>query len=578
MFEKSIILRKIEHRNAWRIGLFFDKDSALILKCKSIGARFSATKKCWYVDYSKENYEILKKTFEKLVVELPKNRSEAILPKTSKPLPIPSPNSNSEKEGISSEPNPESNWPDKLKFTLLKNMGKYWVFQLQYHYLVTPKLKQINGVFWNQAYKSFFAIRNHTIKVKIEEILEAPNLLPTDFFNPKTTFSGEKIYIAPHEADPQWMAVMVPNIAEIQDELKRISFYRYHKETQCYLYPAAPSLLKLLGTHLSSFGVKIVSTLPPGYLNERHLPNRKKQQLMQTKERLIDHLPIDSKAVVNIYVNHLLAKNYSASTLDSYTQAFIRFLRHHPNQHPETMAPTQIMEYLAGLMLNGLSASAGNTTVNALKMYYYQILGKTNYDLNIPRPKREKKLPVFLSEEEVKRLFMAVENKKHKLLLLIAYGAGLRVGELVTLKWEDIRWDQQKIHIKGGKGKKDRVVMLPHAILTILKNYRLEYQPKVYVFEGQFAGMAYSTRSVQEIMRTAREKSGLELKATPHALRHSFATHLIEKGTDIRYIQQLLGHKEIKTTMIYTHVTDSAINKIASPLDHLVSDHQKQKK
>jgi len=578
MLEKCVILRKIEHRSATRIGLFFDKDFALIAKCKSIGARFSATKKCWYVDYSKENYQLLKKTFENLEVDLSNINRQVILPKISKPATGPSSISNNEKKHLYAEPDLVSNWPEKLNFKLLKNMGKYWAFQLQYHYEITPRLKQIKGVFWNPSYKSFFALRNSPIKNKIEEILEATDLFPSDFFHAKINFSGEKIYIQPHEEDPQWMAVVSPNIAELQDELKRIAFYRFHKEKQCYLYPAAPSLAKLLATHLKSFGMQIVSRLPPGYLNERHFPNRKKQQLMQTKERLIDPLPDEAKAVVYIYINHLLAKNYSASTIESYTQAFIRFLRHHKYQHPEAILPSKIMEYLAGLMLNGLSASAGNTTVNALKMYYYQILGKTNYDLSIPRPKREKKLPVFLSEDEVKRLFMAVENKKHKLLLLMAYGAGLRVGELVTLQWEDIRWDQQKIHIKGGKGKKDPVEMFPHAILTVLKNYRLEYQPKVYVFEGQFAGMAYSARSVQEVMRTAREKSGLELKATPHALRHSFATHLIEKGTDIRYIQQLLGHKEIKTTMIYTHVTDSAINKIASPLDHLVSDHKKQKK
>jgi site-specific recombinase XerD len=163
------------------------------------------------------------------------------------------------------------------------------------------------------------------------------------------------------------------------------------------------------------------------------------------------------------------------------------------------------------------------------------------------------------------------------LLLLIGYGAGLRVSEIVTLQWKDILFEEFKIHIKNAKGKKDRMVMLPFSVVQSLKIYRELFNCKQYVFEGQFAGEPLSTGTVQNVMREALKKSGLEKKATVHTLRHSFATHLLENGTDIRYIQKFLGHASIKTTTIYTHLTKTAVDKIQSPLDRMVDENNKKK-
>jgi site-specific recombinase XerD len=541
--------------------------------CKKINAKFSITYKCWYVDYSKENYHLIQQTFEHIKIE--KNNGDYSINKQTSDKSLIDVDTKSKDVVFSRK---ENSLIDELKFSLQKNIGKYWVFELRYHYQITPQLKKLKGVYWNQQYKCYFAVRTSHIKKKLENILGQQGIFPEDFYVPNTQFKGEVVSIYPHEEDTSWIAVVVPLFDEIHEALKRIPFYRYHKEKQCYLFPATPSIIKLLQAQFIALSLTIKSYLPADYAMERYLPNRKRTTLNQIKNKLIDSIPEKAKKYITQYTNHLLALNYSPSTLDSYTKAFIRFLKFYNFEDPRKITQEKIIEYLANLMLNGLSSSSGNTMVNALKMYYHNILGLTQLDITIPRPKREKKLPVFLSEEEVKRLFSTLENMKHKLLLLMAYGAGLRVGELVTLKWDNIRWDMQKIHIKGGKGKKDRMVMLPSTILTLLKKYRKEFKPKFYIFEGQFAGMPYSTRSVQAIMRKAVKASGLELKATPHALRHSFATHLIEKGTDIRYIQELLGHKEIKTTMIYTHVTDSAIDKIQSPLDGLVALHKNREK
>jgi site-specific recombinase XerD len=323
--------------------------------------------------------------------------------------------------------------------------------------------------------------------------------------------------------------------------------------------------------------IEMVNELPSNYLQKKHLPNRKQIELRNAKTRIFDQVPEVGRPFVSKMMDTILAFNYSHNTLQSYSSAFIQFLKQFDFQDPATIEQDAIVGYLATLMERGLSASSGHTMVNSIQFYYHQVLGKKYYTFKLPRPKKEKKLPTVLTMEECLQVFKAVDNPKHKLLLLIGYGAGLRVSEIVTLQWADILFDEHKIHVKNAKGKKDRMVMLPYSIIQSLRVYKEMYKGKQYVFEGQFAGEPYSTTSVQTVMRQALEKSGLSKKATVHTLRHSFATHLLENGTDIRYIQQFLGHSSIKTTTIYTHLTKSAVDKIKSPLDILVDENNRKK-
>lgn len=188
--------------------------------------------------------------------------------------------------------------------------------------------------------------------------------------------------------------------------------------------------------------------------------------------------------------------------------------------------------------------------------------------MDIPRPKKKQTLPKMLTKEEVRKIINAVENPKHKLMLKICYGMGLRVSEVASLKLSDISSAEKTVLIEQGKGKKDRIVILPDSTLAELREYYLEYRPKVYLFEGQYGG-AYSIRSIQAVFKRAMDKAGVKKKIGIHGLRHSFATHLLETGTDIRFIQELLGHNSIKTTQVYTHVTDVSKANIKSPLDTL---------
>lgn len=187
----------------------------------------------------------------------------------------------------------------------------------------------------------------------------------------------------------------------------------------------------------------------------------------------------------------------------------------------------------------------------------------------IKRPHKDKKLPVVLSKEEVAKILSSIDNIKHKAILMIIYSAGLRVGEVVKLKVEDVDSNRMLVHVKGAKGRKDRYTLLSKTALEILREYWRKYKPAKWLFEGARDGRYLSTRTVEKLLTHACEKAGIKKEVSVHTLRHSFATHLLESGTDLRYIQELLGHANSKTTEIYTHVSTKSLGKIQSPLDSL---------
>ena len=212
------------------------------------------------------------------------------------------------------------------------------------------------------------------------------------------------------------------------------------------------------------------------------------------------------------------------------------------------------------------STSTLNTAINALKFYYGEVLGR-KFVYEIKRPKKDKKLPVILSQGEVAKILSCVSNVKHKAILMLIYSAGLRLGEVVKLKQGDIDVGRGLIYVRGGKGRKDRYTLLSDVAMEALRHYLDKYKPVKWLFSGARKEKHISTRTVQAIFEQAREKVGIEKEVTVHSLRHSFATHLLEGGTDLRYIQELLGHKSSKTTEIYTHVSNRDLSRIKSPLD-----------
>ncbi|MCE2895540.1 MAG: site-specific integrase [Flammeovirgaceae bacterium] len=268
-------------------------------------------------------------------------------------------------------------------------------------------------------------------------------------------------------------------------------------------------------------------------------------------------------------VEKLETMRYSSNTLKTYKQLFEEFINYYSTKEIDDITEQEIVAYVRYLVKErGISASYQNQAINSIKFYYEKVAGGIRKFYHLERPLREQKLPTVLATEEVIAMIKVTANLKHKLLLMMCYSAGLRISELLNLRVADIDSKRMQIKIKSAKGKKDRYSLLSEKILPSLREYYKTYLPKDYLFEG-IGGGPYSERSMQSVVKEALEKAGIVKHATVHTLRHSFATHLLESGTDLRYIQTLLGHSSSKTTEVYTHVTSRALKGIISPLDSL---------
>ena len=271
--------------------------------------------------------------------------------------------------------------------------------------------------------------------------------------------------------------------------------------------------------------------------------------------------------ILKQYLDLLIQKRYSINTQDIYCNYFEDFCVYFKKEDLSNVTIAQINAYILELIKSkNISISQQNQRINAIKFYYEKVLGRDKQYYELYRPKKEHKLPKVLSKNEIKKIFAVTNNLKHKCILMLIYSAGLRRSELLNLIFNDIDSERMIIHIHEAKGKKDRISLLSDNLLQLLRQYYKEYRPKKYLFEGQNGGQ-YSASSVGNILKKSAKKAGIRKTVTPHMLRHSFATHLLEQGTDLRYIQELLGHGSSKTTEIYTHVSKKAIDKIKNPMD-----------
>ena len=275
-------------------------------------------------------------------------------------------------------------------------------------------------------------------------------------------------------------------------------------------------------------------------------------------------------AAIEKFKQWLLSKRYSESTITSYTEALKSFLVFYRDKPISEITNEDVIVYNNDYILkNNLSASFQNQIVNAIKLFFQTIRETKMMVDKIHRPKRAKLLPNVLSKEEVKAILNAHSNIKHKMMLSLIYSCGLRCGELLALQPVNIDSIRNIIVLKNAKGKKDRIVPLSPKILEMLREYYSSFRPKKFLFEGTIPGEPYSDKSLQQVLKQALQKTKITKPVTLHWLRHSYARHLLESGTDLRYIQELLGHSSSKTTEIYTHVSTKSIQQIKSPFDDL---------
>ena len=279
--------------------------------------------------------------------------------------------------------------------------------------------------------------------------------------------------------------------------------------------------------------------------------------------------PVNHEALKRMH-ELLLLKSYSPNTIRTYCGEFAQLLYLLKDTSVDTLTPERLRSYFLYCVTKlKLSENLIHSRINAIKFYFEQVLRRDKmFFENIPRPQKKSILPKVISKKDVSKIFSKVDNFKHQVMLKLCYGMGLRVSEIVNLKITDIDSERMLVHIENAKGKKDRYVTLPTSILDDLRRYYKTYQPKTYLFEGQFGGQ-YSIRSAQVVFKNAMQKAKINKSVGIHGLRHSYATHLLESGTDMYFIMKLLGHKDIKTTEIYTKVSNRQMGNIKSPLDDL---------
>jgi site-specific recombinase XerD len=297
----------------------------------------------------------------------------------------------------------------------------------------------------------------------------------------------------------------------------------------------------------------------------------------ENKEYLLRNTEPRYRSILEEYITAMNRESYSWNTVKEYSRRFCTFMKAIEPLTPDSIGEARVNRYLAEMAEVGVSESLLNSTISAIKIYYDKVAFIPDFKLErIKRPRKARALPVVLSMAEVDRMLRATENLKHICLLYTLYGHGLRLGEVLNLRTVDIHWDRNQIFVHRGKGRKDRYVVMSAAFKEMLRIYFHEYKPGYWLFEGQEAGTQYSERSVQQVVRQAAQKAGISKRVTPHTLRHCYATHLLDAGTQIPLIRELLGHADIKTTMIYAHITTASMDKVVSPLDRLLANIERK--
>jgi integrase/recombinase XerD len=350
-----------------------------------------------------------------------------------------------------------------------------------------------------------------------------------------------------------YIRVQFPYHEKLIGSVKQLEDARWSPSLKGWLFPPEAAKLEQITQHLRAL-TQVQNEEATKVLQQRAAAENASRQYAQEKQRFTDWMR---------------SKRYSDNTLRVYSDALESFLRFISGKALGELRQEDLVAYNNQYILaNGLSASYQNQVVNALRLFLKVNGLTTNLPENLPRPRGQKKLPNVLSKEEMKRILDAPQNLKHRMMLSLIYACGLRRSELLNLQLTDILSDRGLLLIRQAKGKKDRVVPLSMKLLTSLREYYTRYRPKTYLFEGQEGGQ-YSEASLAKVLKLALERTGIKKPVTLHWLRHSYATHLLESGTDLRYIQELLGHNSSRTTEIYTHVSQHNIQTIRSPFDDL---------
>jgi len=474
-----------------------------------------------------------------------------------------------------------------LYLNLLEHQGKSFIkFYFKKDFGLHQQLKQMAGVKYSQQYQCFVTHYNPEKLLHIQQALGHQAVIDTRYLHsrkskaPATTtlittdgpdilvslpklVSKPPLLLLPiaHEGKTYLKLQYAPE-SNLYNKLKALKQVKWSRTYGCFLTWATAEKLHIL-----------VDELLP--LVQLSLSRQIQVKDLSLLKKLWEQLYLENTTFLPCplaYLEKMQLLNYSRSTMRTYHALLLRFLNTYAAQGLTAInlfTPEQVNQYHQALQAKGQSYTYVNQSINAIKFYYSKVLLRLDMGLtDISRPAKEKKLPKVLSKEEVAAILKALDNLKHRCILQLLYSGGLRISEVINLKLTDVQSQRRLLLLRGGKGYKDRTTLLSPRLLAELRQYYKVYKPKVWLFEGPEGG-PYSVGSIRKVFRAALVKAGIKCEATPHTLRHSFATHLLEQGTDLRYIQALLGHNSSKTTEIYTHITQHGLEKIISPLDGL---------
>jgi site-specific recombinase XerD len=525
---------KFEHRGEKRIKIDFPYNREIASRLKQIdSAKWSRTNSSWHIPYTQEAFNQLKTLFPDIEYPQKKNELEP-----------------SETENLKISP------PEIEKNVSIHITGKRIIIKLPKNDRDIQLIRTLKFSRWDkinycwivpnygknaEILKDFFATR---IKEITEELAE----------NHELRMVQEKTKLLAVKSNTGSLRLIFGFNKNLANEIRKFPFSKWNAENRWWTIPYAEKFIVELRQLAENHGLAFI------YEEEGQGAG---------KSKISEYDIPNYRSCPTEFIEKLRELRYSEQTLKNYKSLFEEFINYYHKYDIGKIDEPMIKSYLRYLVTERkVSVSYQNQAINAIKFYYERILGGQRKVYYIDRPRREKTLPTVLSEEEVAGIISSVDNIKHKAILMTIYSAGLRISEAINLKIKDIDSKRMQIRVEQGKGKKDRYTLLSTKTLDILRKYFSEYKPKQWLFEGQ-SGEQYSSRSIQNILKAALAKTNIKKKVTVHTLRHSFATHLLENGTDLRYIQNLLGHDSSKTTEIYTHITTKGFDQIKSPLDKL---------
>ena len=530
---------KINHKGADRIRIDLPYNAEMILKIKQMtDARWSATLKAWHIPCNKIAYKQLLNIFPEIEIQT----DDFIVPASepSKTVDIPLLPRNSISIEVAGR---------RIFLRMPKNSTDVQ-FVRSFHYVRWDA----NAFVWViPHYGNNLELLKDYFKERLTSLVQVPEFEIQANPSEKRILQKDSVLLV--KTSTGRIRVIFGYCPVLSHSLQDIPYSHWDSKNKWWNVPFSDAILEKVKSIAIAQDLEIFC-------------EEEKQDLKKSPRLTPFDVP-NFRPCPESYVLKLKELRYSERSIQTYSSMFEEFINYYHRFEIDSLDESQITAFLRYLVIDRkVSISYQNQSINAIKFYYERVLGGQRRVYLIDRPRTEKTLPVVLNEQEVADILNATKNLKHKAILMTIYSAGLRISEAINLKVKDIDSQRMQIRVEQAKGKKDRYTLLSPKTLEILRKYFIEYKPKGWLFEG-VNGLQYSDRSIQAILKDSVSKTNIKKRVTVHTLRHSFATHLLENGTDLRYIQTLLGHESSRTTEIYTHVTTKGFEQIKSSLDKL---------